>query len=132
MLPTTKTGTKFSRDNRLTLPSRIQEVLKNGKKTTYKWLQINTLKRVAANDKKKKVPQKNSRLAVLVSKKALKLAVWRNTFKRTARECFRHNRNSFSSAYDIVIRTTKAPEKVSKQVFRKHINEALQKANVLS
>ncbi|MBC3888475.1 ribonuclease P protein component [Acetobacterium paludosum] len=46
---------------------------------------------------------KENRLGIIVSKKVSKRAVVRNKIKRRTKEAYRHNEDSFSKGYDIIL-----------------------------
>lgn len=76
---------KLEKASKIIKPSEYSAVFKNGKITRGKYWQV-----VARNT------NSSPKLGLAIAKKAHRLAVDRNKFKRIARETFRHNKDKLS------------------------------------
>lgn len=68
-----------------------------------------------------------SRLGIIIAKKNVKLAVWRNRIKRILRENFRHQ--EFKQNLDIIFLAKKGVNELSNQEIRDQLNYQWQKIN---
>lgn len=109
----------FRKYERLKKQKEIELVLSQGQKFFVDGLILYILKRPEGS--------KYSRLAVLVSSKVEKKAVYRNKFKRRIREIFRLNKHKISQPLDIVVIATKLSIYARYHTLEKSFMEAIEK-----
>ena len=72
-----------------------------------------------------------SRLGILISRRAMKRAVWRNTAKRQVREFFRLNKGGFSGSFDVVVRILDMRASRERGVLRGTLKKLFERAGIL-
>lgn len=72
-----------------------------------------------------------NRLGIIVSKKVSKKAVVRNKIKRRIKEAYRHNEDSFSKGYDIILIAKESITQVPFSSLEKSLKHLFYKKNLM-
>ena len=116
--PTSEPSKGFSKSLRLLTPNDFKHVFAKAEKFANRhWTFI-----VRPNQ------QAYPRLGLALSKKQLKLAVWRNRIKRLSREAFRQHKSELSG-YDIVVLGRKGMQEIDADTLHKSFLHLINKIN---
>ncbi len=75
--------------------------------------------------------KKENRLGIIVSKKVSKKAVVRNKVKRRIKEAYRHNEDSFTKGYDIILIAKGSIKDVPFSSLEKSLKHLFYKKNLM-
>ncbi|AFA50287.1 ribonuclease P protein component [Acetobacterium woodii] len=75
--------------------------------------------------------KKENRLGIIVSKKVSKKAVVRNKVKRRIKEAYRHNEDSFTKGYDIILIAKESIKDVPFSSLEKSLKHLFYKKNLM-